>query len=107
MKCKIDQCQRTHEALGYCHRHYERVRLTGNPHVVPSRDIDEMTVDLAVRGYPTGRLTIGEREEAVRRLHQAGATYQETANRVGLAGLSGVYAIKKRLGLVAGQDGRK
>lgn len=31
--CTVEDCDRPHEALGYCQRHYARVRAHGDPHV--------------------------------------------------------------------------
>lgn len=32
--CRVDGCEGIHAAHGYCHRHYQRIRRHGDPHLV-------------------------------------------------------------------------
>ncbi|MFE9923288.1 hypothetical protein ACFYQA_17385 [Streptomyces sp. NPDC005774] len=104
--CTVTGCHQPRDAQGYCRLHYQRWQITGDPNVTPGQAIEEAVVGRVVAGQPPGRrLTVAEREAAVSRLYWARATETEIAARVGLAGRSSVYAIKKRLGLTRPRGG--
>lgn len=98
--CSVEGCTNRHSAKGYCDMHYQRVKNHGDPQYVTFTEIDEIAVERAVLGDRSGPLTVAEREAAVRRLHRQGLGDGEIAARLDV-GTSGVWTIRRRLGLPA------
>lgn len=98
--CTVADCTNRHSAKGYCAMHYERVKRHGDPEYVTFTELDEVAVLRTVSGDRPARLTVAEREAAVRRLHKQGLTDGRIAEHLDI-GTSGVWTIRTRLGLPA------
>jgi hypothetical protein len=98
--CSVEGCTNRHSAKGYCAMHYQRVINHGDPQWQGRQEIDEVVILRAIDGMRPARMTVAEREAAVRRLHRQGLTDRLIGERIGL-GASGVWAIRQRLGLPA------
>lgn len=98
--CRVQDCPAPHDARGLCATHYARWRRHGDPLWEPLREVDEIAVERAVSGERPGRLTTGEREEIVRRLHRMRWSDGRIAGALDI-GATGVQAIRARLGLPA------
>lgn len=98
--CSVEGCTNRHSAKGYCPMHYQRVVNHGDPHWQGLNEVDEIAVLRAVDGDRPPRLTVAEREAAVRRLQRRGLTDRLIAERLDV-GTSGVWTIRQRLGLPA------
>lgn len=112
-KCSNDWCDRKHFARGYCHTCYHRGWSSGDMARAAtvhfewdlSRvDVDEAAVRRLMAGDPPERTTLGDREEAVRRLHAFGLNDREIADRMRRRVLF-VWRVRDRLGLPANQRG--
>lgn len=97
--CTTDRCPNPRRARGYCTTCLGRLDRYGDPEYSPAASVDEIAVDRAVAGEPPDRLTVAEREEAVRRLHARGWSDRRIAARVGLEFPATVAKIRLRLGL--------
>jgi hypothetical protein len=111
--CTNDWCDRLQHARGYCHACYQRGWSTGDMGRAAtvhrewdlSRvDVDEAAVQRLMAGNPPERTTLGDREEAVRRLHSFGLNDREIAERMHRRVLY-VWRVRDRLGLPANQRG--
>lgn len=103
--CRVDDCENPHDAKGLCALHYERMVRHGDPEWTPG-EVDDIAVERAVRADRPEHLTVAEREEVVRRLNRLGFTDGRIAEHLDI-GTSGVWAIRRRLGLPARADGRQ
>lgn len=111
--CANAWCLRPRRCKGYCNACYQRAWRTGDPvratvlhtpYSVSHTDIDEAAVQRIVDGDAPDHTTVGEREEAVRRLHAHGLNDVEIATRIGRS-ISMVLRARTRLGLPANQRG--
>lgn len=112
-KCSNGWCDRKHFAKGFCHTCYYRGWASGDMSRattvrrewdISRIDVDEAAVDRFVAGDPPERSTLGDREEAVRRLHSYGLNDREIADRMRRRVLF-VWRVRERLGLPANQRG--
>lgn len=112
-KCGNDWCTRKHYARGYCHTCYmrgwssgdsARGRVIHRAWEIGRTDVDEAAVRRLVSGDPPARTTLGDREEAVRRLHAYGLNDRQIADRLRRRTLY-VWRVRERLGLRANQYG--
>ena len=103
--CRVTDCTEPHEAKGLCRVHYKRWKDHGDPLWEPLREIDEIAVERAIRGDKPERLTVGEREEVVRRLHRLKMTDGRIAEHLDVT-TNAVQMIRNRLGLPAVAPGR-
>jgi len=71
----------------------------GDPEYDPAASVDEIAVERAVMGEPPDRMTVAEREEAVRRLYGRGWSDRQIATRLGIPFPATVGKIRRRLGL--------
>lgn len=95
--CSLTTCPNPARSYGYCTTHSRNFLATGDPLVPPSRAVDPVAVERAVAGEPAGRLTVAEKEEAVRRLDRMGVGSSQIAARVGFASRNSVGALRRRL----------
>ena len=111
--CANTWCSRPRRSKGYCEACYQRAWRSGDParattlhtpYSVTRNDIDEAAVQRIVDGDPPDHTTVGEREEAVRRLHAYGLNDREIADRIGHS-ISMVWNTRTRLGLPRNQRG--
>ena len=111
--CANTWCTRPHHAKGYCATCYQRAWSTSDPARATTvhrewqlsrADVDEIAVQRLTAGDPPERTTLGEREEAVRRLHAHGLNDRQIADRMHRRVLF-VWRIRDRLGLPANQHG--
>lgn len=98
--CTVEGCTNRHSAKGYCPMHYQRVINHGDPLWQGHAEVDDVVVLRAVGGERPGRMTVAEREAAVRRLHRQSLTDRLIAEHLDI-GTSGVWTIRQRLGLPA------
>lgn len=112
-KCGNDWCERKHFAKGFCHACYTRGWSSGDMSRaltvrrewdLSRTDVDEAAVRRLMSGDPPERTTLGDREEAVRRLHSFGFNDREIAERLRRRVLF-VWRVRERLGLPANQRG--
>jgi DNA-binding CsgD family transcriptional regulator len=96
MSCAVATCTHAAHTRGYCRPHYQRLWRGGSPVVPPSRLLDHVLVDRAVSGQPAGRLTVAEKEAAVRRMDRLGVPSSEIAARLGFASRNSVGALRRR-----------
>lgn len=111
--CANDWCTRPHFARGYCHTCYhrgwssgdmDRAKTVHREWELSRIDIDEVVVRRLMAGDPPERTRLGDREEAVRRLHALGLNDREIADRMRRRVLF-VWRVRDRLGLPANQRG--
>jgi len=112
-KCGNAWCDRKHFARGYCHTCYHRgwssgdmgrARTVHREWEISRTDVDEVAVQRLMAGDPPERTRLGDREEAVRRLHALGLNDREIAERMRRRVLY-VWRVRDRLGLLANQRG--
>lgn len=112
-RCGNDWCDRKHFARGYCHTCYHRGWSSGDMDRatvvhqewdLSRKDVDEAAVRRLMSGDPPEKTTLGDREEAVRRLHALGLNDREIADRIRRRVLF-VWRVRERLGLPANQRG--
>lgn len=110
--CSNDWCDRPARKRGFCQACYDRGRYHGDmahAAMLPGQFIpenDEAAIERLVAGDRPARTTIGEREEAVRRLHAPGLNDGEIAARLGCYLHSAWVIRNRRLGLPPNQLGR-
>lgn len=111
--CSNGWCDRKHFARGYCHTCYyrgwssgdmERAKIVRREWDLSRTDVDEIAVQRLMAGDPPERTTLGDREEAVRRLHAFGLNDREIADRMRRRVLF-AWRVRERLGLPANQRG--
>ncbi|MFJ2630892.1 hypothetical protein ACIO6U_02865 [Streptomyces sp. NPDC087422] len=111
--CANAWCPRPRRCKGYCNACYQRAWRTGDPeratvlhtpYGVSRTDIDEAAVQRIVDGDAPEHTTVGERDEAVRRLHACGLNDVEIASRIGHS-VSMALRARTRLKLPANQRG--
>lgn len=112
-QCGNDWCDRKHFARGYCHTCYMRGWSSGDMSRaaavsrewgISRTDVDHAAVHRLMKGDPPEKTTLGDREEAVRRLHAFGLNDREIAERIRRRVLF-VWRVRQRLGLPANQRG--
>ncbi|MFE9337783.1 hypothetical protein [Streptomyces sp. NPDC007063] len=82
----------------------ERAKTVHREWQISRIDVDEVAVQRLVDGDPPERTQLGDREEAVRRLHAQGLNDREIADRLRRRVLY-VWRVRDRLGLPANQRG--
>ncbi len=111
--CVNQWCDRPRVAFGYCHTCYMRAWSSGDPDRAKTvsrawelsrADVDPVSVERLVSGDHPATTSLGEREAAVRYLHELRLNDRQIADRLHRT-VQFVQRTRKRLGLPANQTG--
>lgn len=104
--CDTPGCPNPRRARGYCTTCLGRLARYGDPEYDPAASVEEIAVERAVLGEPPDRMTVAEREAAVRYLHAWGWSDRRIADCLDIPFPATVGKIRRRLGLPATSPAR-